>query len=96
VGNVVHCVVRDDGSASSHIQAGQGLTIVSHLAGALGGTIQHQFRANGSTSKLVFPLIVKSPLVGAVAVKRARRELPSASIAPPLRRPSRFAEHSPD
>jgi two-component sensor histidine kinase len=54
----VQCVVTDNGSASSAVGGGQGLEIVSHLADHLGGTVQHRFQPNGSTSILVFPLVI--------------------------------------
>jgi len=57
----VRCVVTDDGSASPNIGGGQGLSIVGYLSSDLGGTVQHRFQANGSTSTLVFPLVTPGP-----------------------------------
>jgi two-component sensor histidine kinase len=60
----VRCVVTDNGSASPAVGRGQGLEIVSHLADDLGGTVQHRFQANGSTSILVLPLVTPGPRPG--------------------------------
>jgi glucose-6-phosphate-specific signal transduction histidine kinase len=56
-GNVAKCAVSDNGSASDLIVRGRGLTIVSELAGGLGGRVHAICAADGSSFLLTFPLI---------------------------------------
>jgi two-component sensor histidine kinase len=77
----VRCIVTDNGSASPNIGGGQGLEIVSHLANDLGGTVQHRFQANGSTSILVFPLVTPGPR----PVERIGAVIAKASVYSPCR-----------
>jgi two-component sensor histidine kinase len=81
VGAFVHCKVTDDGSASTNNRAGQGLTIIRQLAGELGGTAQHQFGSNGSTSILAFPFREKAIRIATAAARRTERKFPVTPIA---------------
>jgi two-component sensor histidine kinase len=55
-GNVVKCVVSDNGSAPEPIRRGRGLTIVSELASSLGGRAHMSWAAEGYSFLLTFPL----------------------------------------
>jgi two-component sensor histidine kinase len=55
-GNVVKCVVSDNGSAPELIRRGRGLTIVGDLASSLGGRIHTSCTAEGCSFLLTFPL----------------------------------------
>jgi two-component sensor histidine kinase len=94
VGAFAHCKVMDDGSASTNNRAGQGLKIIRQLAGELGGTVQHQFGPNGSTSILAFPLRDKATPIGAAAARRTERKFaltPPASARRPRCRPQQLS-----
>jgi two-component sensor histidine kinase len=75
---LVECKVEDDGSGSSSYRRGQGLTIVARLANDLGGTVQHLFEPNGSTSVLVFPLNQRTAQTSAAGSERAQPRFPVA------------------
>jgi two-component sensor histidine kinase len=55
-GNVVKCKISDNGSAPESVRHGRGLTIVSELAGSLGGRVHALCAAKGSSFLLTFPL----------------------------------------
>lgn len=69
---LVECKVKDNGSGLSNFRRGQGLSIVVRLANELGGTVQHQFEPNGSTSVLVFPLSPRTAQTCAAVSERAQ------------------------
>ena len=54
--SLAECGVRDDGSARSAPKVGRGIKIIDALARDLGGTITHEFGAEGATSILAFPI----------------------------------------
>jgi two-component sensor histidine kinase len=53
---MVECTVSDNGSGSENGRPGQGLKIIRSLVRDLGGTINHQFGATGTSARLCFPL----------------------------------------
>jgi two-component sensor histidine kinase len=55
-GNVVKCKISDNGSAPESVRHGRGLTIVSELAGSLGGRVHTLCAAEGYSFLLTFPL----------------------------------------
>ena len=55
-GNVVRCMVSDNGSAPGPIRRGRGLAIIGELAGSLGGRVHTSCAAEGSSFLLTFPL----------------------------------------
>ena len=55
-GSLAQCCITDNGSSSGLLQPGHGLKIVDALARDLNGRIDHQFRAEGATSVLRFPI----------------------------------------
>jgi len=74
-GNVVRCTVSDSGAASDFIVRGRGLTIVSELAGSLGGHIHAACAAEGSSFLLTFPLTeFEQRAAGATRVVLKRRK----------------------
>jgi two-component sensor histidine kinase len=74
--DLVQCEIKDNGSGLSDFRRGQGLTIVSHLTNELGGTMQHRFERNGSTSILVFPLSTRNTQTNVVGSERAQLNSP--------------------
>ena len=54
--NVVKCGVSDNGTAPEPIRCGRGITIISELAGSLGGRVHISCTADGSAFLLTFPL----------------------------------------
>jgi two-component sensor histidine kinase len=76
---LVECKVKDNGSGLSNFQRGQGLSIVARLANELGGTVQHQFEPNGSTSVLVFPRTAGA--AGEAQGERAQLRFPVANMS---------------
>jgi two-component sensor histidine kinase len=73
-GNVVKCRVSDNGSAPEPIRRGRGLTIVSELAGSLGGRVHTSCGAEGSYFLLTFPLTeTERRAAGATSVIRLKR-----------------------
>jgi two-component sensor histidine kinase len=54
----IRCRVTDDGMSESEIHPGHGLRIIAALAKSLGGTIEQQFGALGSTTILSFPAVL--------------------------------------
>jgi two-component sensor histidine kinase len=87
VGNVVKCRVSDNGWASEPVRRGRGLTIISELAGSLGGRIHTSCAAEGYSFLLTFPLIAaeqRAACVSHVVLKRrkmGRRQRLQASCA---------------
>ena len=68
-GSRAQCYIRDNGVARSPRRVGQGLKIVDALARELGGTIDHEFGAEGATSVLTFPthndaLLIDDKVIG--------------------------------
>ena len=55
-GPIAQCCIMDNGFSRGPLQPGQGLRIVDALARELGGTIDHEFGAEGATSALTFPI----------------------------------------
>jgi two-component sensor histidine kinase len=80
-GDVVQCRIRDNGSGSSDFQRGEGLTIVAQLANELGGTMQHRFGPNGSTSILAFPLSARNTQTSAAGSERAQLDSPVTGMS---------------
>jgi len=75
--DLVQCEIKDNGFGLSDFRRGQGLTIVAHLANELGGTVQHRFEPNGSTSILVFPLSARNAQTSAAGSERAELNSPA-------------------
>ena len=73
IDELVECKVKDNGSGLSNCRQGQGLSIVARLANELGGTVQHQFEPNGSTSVLLFPLSPRTAQTYAAGSELAQR-----------------------
>ena len=67
------CKVSDNGSAASGVKAGQGLRIVTELAKSLGGHLDHDFDADGTSFALVFPLTESELRAGQVIASRRTR-----------------------
>jgi two-component sensor histidine kinase len=82
--DLVCCKVSDDGSASGKIGSGQGCQIVSDLARELGGRLQQQFRPNGSTSTLLFPLVTRPAGARRAPGKRSQRQPITVASGGPL------------
>jgi len=83
-GNVVKCVVSDNGSAPDPIRRGRGLTIIGELAGSLGGRVHTSCAAEGSSFLLTFRLNeAEQRAAGATHVARLKRRN--------VRRPRRLA-----
>ena len=73
-GNVVKCVVSDNGSAPDPIRRGRGLTIIGELASSLGGRVHTSCAAEGSSFLLTFPLTeAEQRAAGATRVVRLKR-----------------------
>jgi two-component sensor histidine kinase len=73
-GNVVKCVVSDNGSAPEPIRRGRGLTIIGELASSLGGRVHTSCAAEGSSFLLTFPLTeAEQRAAGATRVVRLKR-----------------------
>jgi hypothetical protein len=82
-GNIVKCVVSDNGSAPEPIRRGRGLTIIGELAGSLGGRVHTSCAAEGSSFLLTFPLTeAEQRAAGATRVVRLKRRS--------MRRPQRL------
>jgi two-component sensor histidine kinase len=60
--NFARCRVADDGAGAATIRQGQGLSIIEGLVRGLGGKIDQQFTAHGTTSVVTFPLRLPAPL----------------------------------
>jgi two-component sensor histidine kinase len=76
-GNVVRCVVSDNGSASEPIRRGRGLGIIGELGGSLGGRVQTSCTAEGYSFLLTFPLTESEHRVaGATHVVKAEEDVP--------------------
>ncbi len=70
-GAFVTCKVSDNGSAAAGVKAGDGLRIVTELARSLGGHLEHDFGAQGTSFALAFPLT--EPELHAAQVIASRR-----------------------
>ena len=53
--DIVHCRVSDNGKSCGSAAPGRGSRIVEALAGELGGCVERQFTATGTTVLLAFP-----------------------------------------
>lgn len=67
--SLAECGVRDNGLAQSAPKIGQGLKIIDALARDLGGTITHEFAAEGATSILAFPIDNDAPFIDVKATR---------------------------
>jgi two-component sensor histidine kinase len=76
-GNVVRCLVSDNGSASDLLVRGRGLTIIGELASSLGGRVHASCAAEGSSFLLTFPLTESEQraAAGATRVVLKRRKV---------------------
>jgi two-component sensor histidine kinase len=73
-GNVVKCVVSDNGSAPESIRRGRGRAIVGELASSLGGRVHTSCAAEGSSFLLTFPLTeAEQRAAGASRIVRLKR-----------------------
>ena len=72
-GAFVTCKVSDNGSAAAGVKAGQGLRIVTELAKSLGGHLEHDFDAQGTSFALAFPLTEREQHAGEVIASRRSR-----------------------
>jgi two-component sensor histidine kinase len=55
LGTSFQCRVSDDGASETKTHRGQGSRIVEALARHLGGTVESEFRTQGSNTVLIFP-----------------------------------------
>lgn len=79
----VNCQVSDNGSDAAGVKAGHGLRIVTELARSLGGWLDHQFGAEGTSFTLVFPLTEHEQQANQViASRRPRTARPLKALRP--------------
>jgi two-component sensor histidine kinase len=82
-GAFVSCSVSDNGSGAAGVKAGRGLKIVTELASSLGGWLDHDFGAEGTSFTLVFPLTEREQQANQViASRRARTARPLKAVRP--------------
>ena len=92
-GNVVNCIVADNGSRSARLKPAQGLQMVTDLVKGLGGRIDYAFGAQFSSCLLVFPLTVQERRANrTVASRRARGALQGKAMPPQSRPPAARAQ----
>jgi two-component sensor histidine kinase len=85
-GNVVKCIVSDNGSAPEPIRRGRGLAIIGELADSLGGRAHTSCAAEGYSFLLTFPLTEAEQRAAgaahAVVLKRRKRRRPQRLQSP--------------
>jgi hypothetical protein len=80
-GNVVRCIVSDNGSAPEPIRRGRGLRIIGELGGSLGGRVQTCCTAEGYSFLLNFPLTeAERRVAGATHVFVAEEDAPRLAV----------------